>query len=92
MNPWSAKNSRPKLPCLSLVDYISKFGAKDKENLWRLQMIISQVYFDKNNLDEALKYAESSYISAPSSAKAEISMAINSIRAQISTSETALVN
>lgn len=76
----------------SLVDYINKFGAQDKENLWRLQMIISQVYFDKNDLDDALKYAESSYISAPSSAKAEISMAINSIRAQIPTSQTALVN
>lgn len=76
----------------ALIDYINKFGAKDKEHLWRLQMIISQAYFDKNNLDEALHFAESSYNSAPLSAKAEIAMAIKSIRSQISTIDTALVN
>ncbi len=82
----------PEMAVASLIDYINKFGAKDKENLWRLQMIISQVYFDKNNLDEALKFAENSYASAPPSAKVEISMAIKSIKSQISTTHTALIN
>ncbi len=82
----------PEVAVTPLMDYINKFGAQDKENLWRLQMIISQVYFDKNNLDEALQYAENSYSSAPSSAKPEISMAIKSIQSQMSASATALVN
>jgi protein disulfide-isomerase len=82
----------PEVAVAPLIDYINKFGSKDKENLWRLEMIISQVYFDNNNLDTALKFAENSFNSAPPSAKAEISMAVKSIQSQISTSETALVN
>lgn len=82
----------PEIAVSSLIDYINKFGSKDKENLWRLQMIISQVYFDQNNLRESLKFAESSYLSAPSSAKAEISTAIRSIQSQLSTTETAFVH
>lgn len=73
-----------------LVHYIEKFGTEDKENLWRLEMIISQVYFDKNNLREALNYAKNSYNSAPACAKAEISLAVKNIQAQLSTYETAL--
>jgi len=75
---------------VALLDYINKFGAKDKEHLWRLQMIISQVYFDKNNLPEALKFAENSYSSAPPAAKTKISMAIKNIQSQLST-DTAMV-
>ena len=86
------ENPNPEVAVAPLVDYINKFGAKDKDNLWQLQMIISQVYFDTNNLDEALKFAESSYLSAPPLAKPEISMAIKSIKAQISTSETAVLH
>lgn len=80
----------PERTAASLIDYIEKFGAKDKEHLWTLQMIISQVYFDKNYLHEALEFAESSYTSAPPSAKIEISMAIKNIKSQIANRETAL--
>lgn len=72
-----------------LTHYVENFGQQDKEHLWRIQMIISQVYFDKNSLMEALKFAEKSYNAAPASAKAEISLAIKSIQAQLSKSETA---
>ena len=91
-NDLDKEQRAPEIAVAPLVDYINKFGAKDKENLWRLQMIISQVYFDKNNLEEALKFAENSFDSAPQSAKGEISMAIKSIQSQISTSETALAH
>lgn len=73
-----------------LIHYIEKFGSQDKENLWRLEMIISQVYFDKNNLTEALNHAKLSYDCAPPCAKAEISLAVKSIETQFSTNETAL--
>ena len=73
----------PEHTVASLVDYINTFGTKDKDNLWRLQMMVSQVYLEKDKFSEALKYAQSSYQSAPSNAQPEIASAINNIRAQI---------
>ena len=64
----------------ALIDYTERFGAQDKDNLWRVQMIISQVYFDKHNLPEALKYAQSSYQAAPSAARTEIATAIKQMQ------------
>lgn len=62
-----------------LVKYIRKFGNEDRENLWRLQMVISQVYLDKNEYEKALDYARSSYKTAPSSIKPDIAVAIENI-------------
>lgn len=62
-----------------LVDYIQKFGENDRDNLWRLQMLISQVYFEKNQVPEALLYAEASLQAAPASVQPEIAAAIHSI-------------
>lgn len=66
-----------------LVDYIQKFGSNDKDHLWRLQMIISQVYFDKDKLSEALEYAKSSLQSAPEAVQPEIAIAIKNIQAKL---------
>lgn len=64
-----------------LIDYMNKFGDKDSQNLWRINMIISQVYQDKNDHQKALKYAESAYHSAPADTKQDIAMAIETIKA-----------
>ncbi len=72
----------PEATVAPLVDYISKFGSQDKENLWRLEMIVSQVYLDKNNIPQAVKYAKSSYDKAPSSVQPEIANAIKNIKSQ----------
>jgi protein disulfide-isomerase len=66
-----------------LVNYIEKFGSNDKTHLWRLQMIVSQVYFDNNNLKEALKYAQASYQSAPTSVQGEIATAVRNIQLRL---------
>lgn len=66
-----------------LISYIDKFGTKDPENLWRLEMIVSQVYFDKGDLAKALQYAQASYDAAPSSVQPDISTAIKSIQSQL---------
>lgn len=76
-------NTPPDITVAALVNYINTFGANDKENLWRLQMIISQVYFDKQKVPEALKYAKSALDSAPSSVKADIASAINNMQSQV---------
>lgn len=76
------ENYTPEHAVAPLVDYVEKFGKQDKENLWRLDMIISQVYLDKNKLAQALNFAQSSYESAPASVRPEIAMAIKHIQAQ----------
>jgi protein disulfide-isomerase len=65
-----------------LVSYLEKFGKQDKENLWRLNMIISQVYLDQNKLAQALRYAQSCYDNAPATVQPEIATAIKNIQAQ----------
>lgn len=66
-----------------LVEYIDKFGKNDLDNVWRLEMIISQVFFEKNKLSEALKYAQSSYNAAPASVQPEIANAMKNIQSQL---------
>lgn len=69
----------PELTVAPLLKYIEKFGQQDKENLWRLQMIISQVFLDNNKLPQALEYARLSYLSAPAAVQPEIATAIKNI-------------
>lgn len=76
------ENASPDQAVGPLVAYIEKFGKQDKENLWRLNMIISQVYLDKNKLAQALKYAQSCYETAPPAVQSEIATAIKNIQAQ----------
>lgn len=80
------ENYSTDLAVAPLVHYINKFGSKDKENLWRLEMIISQVYLDKNRLNDALKHAEAAHKVAPANVQSEISSAVASIQAQLFTS------
>lgn len=76
----SKDNASPFLTVAPLVAYIERFGSKDKENIWRLQMLISQVFLDKNQFAEALKYAQSAYESAPQSLKPELATAVKNIQ------------
>ena len=64
------------LTASSLIEYTEKFGTQDKDNLWRIQMIISQIYFDQDNVTEALRYAQLSHQTAPTAARSEIASAI----------------
>lgn len=66
-----------------LLAYIEKFGAGDKENLWRLNMVISQVFLDRNRYTESLKYAQASYSTAPTTIQPEIATAIKNIQFQL---------
>lgn len=77
-----------KLAVAPLADYIKKFGNEDKENTWRLEMIISQVYLDKNHLADALEHAQFSHESAPSKVQPEIATAIKSIESKLATTVT----
>lgn len=80
------ENYSTELTVAPLTTYIEKFGQQDKENLWRLQILISQVYLDHDEMTAALKYAQESYNSAPTCAQPELSRAVKSIRSQVHSS------
>lgn len=55
-----------------LMEYIAEFGKKDRDNLWRLEMIISQFLCSKGMTKEALIHARASYKAAPQVLKKEL--------------------
>lgn len=63
-----------------LIDYIEQFREQDAENTWQLQMIIAQVFLDKNRAKDALKYAKDSHASAPESIQPNIQRFIVNIQ------------
>lgn len=78
----SESHKKPADFCISpLMEYIEKFGSQDKTNLWRLHMIISQVYYDKNKQDEALNHAKSALSAAPIVVQPEIDIVIKNMLA-----------
>lgn len=81
------ENFSPEKAVEPLVAYINKFGDQDKNNLWRLDMIIAQVYFDKNKLSDALDYAQKAKENAPSSVQNEIAVVIKNIQTQMNEKE-----
>lgn len=76
------KESTPEMAVSPLVSYIEKFGSEDRDNLWRLEMIISQVYLDHNKISQALQYAQFSHDAAPATVQPEIAKAIRNIQGQ----------
>lgn len=81
-NHRSGKETNWEESITPLLTYIDDFGSTDQENLWKLEMIVSQVYLDKNQLPQALNHAQASYKSAPPSVQNEIASAIRSIESQ----------
>lgn len=74
------ENYAPEIAVAPLVAYIERFGEKDPENLWRLHMIIAQVYLDKNKLKDALKHAQASHATAPGGVQPQIQTFIQNIQ------------
>ncbi|MBQ8498571.1 thioredoxin family protein [Chlamydia sp.] len=65
-----------------LADYLTQFGEQDKENQWRLEMIISQYYLDAGLPNSALEHAEIALESAPREAQLSISRSLDHMRHQ----------
>lgn len=77
------ENYAAELAVAPLIYYLEKFGRRDQENMWRLHLIISQVFLDKDKLDKALYYAQYSLDTAPIAVRDQIATAIQSIRKRI---------
>lgn len=65
-----------------LLVYIEKFGAQDQENLWRLEMIVSQVFLDDKNYTESIKHAQAAFNAAPAHMKSDINIALQDVRSR----------
>lgn len=65
-----------------LLSYIQEFGKTDRENVWKVELMIAQHLFSKGFLSRALHHAEASYNCAPETAKAEIAQSIDYLKAQ----------
>ncbi|KAF3362105.1 Thioredoxin-related protein DsbJ [Chlamydiales bacterium STE3] len=68
---------------LPLLSYIEKFGNQDSANLWRLHMMISQVFLDENNIEKALQFAKNAHDSAPTPLQFDILALINHIEHEL---------
>lgn len=70
-----------------LVEYLAKFGEKDKENAWRVEMMAAQYLFTKNEITEALKHASAACLSAPDVHKPEIAQTVDYLKTYTSDSK-----
>lgn len=61
------------------TDYIERFGKQDLENSWRINMIIAQVYSDRDQPLKAQHYAQCAYDCAPDNSKEEIAMTLETM-------------
>lgn len=60
-----------------LEEYLEKYGLQCEEHRWQLEMMIAQYYFEKEEIDLALKHANAAKETAPSGKREEISHSVN---------------
>lgn len=75
-NKRSKKKYDEKKVLEPLLSYVKKFGKQDKEHLWRIEMLMAQYYFGKNNAKEALEHAKTAFAEAPQDQQGEITQTI----------------
>lgn len=63
-----------------LLRYVAEFGKKDKENLWKVEMMLAQFFFSKNEMELAVEHAELSHEAAPDMVKEEIAQTVSYIK------------
>ncbi len=65
-----------------LMNFLNKYGDKDPENAWKVQMVISQFYSDRNEISGALEYAELALLGAPDEIKGDIEEAVHFLKTE----------
>ena len=74
------KNLAPSATVQPLIEYLSQWRVSDQKNVWRIEMMIAQIYMESDLKEEALKYAERALHSAPESMHEEIAHSLDYIR------------
>ncbi|EQM62484.1 thioredoxin/thiol-disulfide isomerase [Chlamydia ibidis 10-1398/6] len=65
-----------------LEAYLTQFGQEDKENVWRIEMMIAQFYLESDQWQNALEHAEVAFEKAPKEVRSHISHSLDYIRHQ----------
>ncbi len=65
-----------------LEAYLATFGQQDKDNVWRIEMMIAQFYLDFDQWNNALQHAEIAFETAPKEVQSHISRSLDYIRYQ----------
>ena len=65
-----------------LEDYLQKFNKNDRDNVWRLEMMIAQVYVNHAERGKALAHAKSAHAAAPYDRKEDLASFILTIEDQ----------
>lgn len=60
-----------------LLEYVQKFGKQDKDNLWKVEMMLAQYLFSQKLIKEALHHATLSYEAAPEAQRHAVTESIN---------------
>src|SRR5262249_6006006 len=60
-----SKKLKPHKAVKPLLEYTQKFGKQDRENLWKIEMMLAQFLFSQKLIQEALFHASLSYEAAP---------------------------
>lgn len=68
-----------------LMGYIEEFKNREDDNMWKVQMMVSQVFASKEEWKDALQYAEASHKLAPDTSKADVEQAIEAIKENLKT-------
>jgi protein disulfide-isomerase len=76
------KKHHPAAAIVPLLEYVRKFGKKDGDHLWRVELMIAQYLFSKDQTALAIEHAQSSYELAPESFKKEIASSIDYLKRQ----------
>ena len=77
------KKDKPLSVVEPLLGYLEKFGNQDRENSWKVQLLIAQFLFSKNELEPALEHATASYEAAPDTMKKEIAQSIDYLKSHM---------
>ena len=68
-----------------LQDYLTAYGNKDLKTRWKIEMIIAQTLASKNQIDDALTYAQASQQHAPPRHKTSCSEVVADLTKQQTT-------
>jgi len=67
----------PHLAIAPLISYIQNFGGQDRENCWRVEMMIAQFLYSKNKIVDAIKHAKTSFEEAPEEYRRDVAQSLD---------------
>lgn len=67
-----------------LLGYLDEFGETNAQNIWKVHMMVSQVFSSKEDWAQALKHAEKSLAKAPEALKADVEASIEFLKSKLS--------